>query len=330
MNLCFRFLFPLLCVFVFNACSNEIDVLADYEENASVYALLDPSLDWQFVKINKVFTNPNNKASDIAKVADSLFFDTLSPFLIEIETAKQIPLYRANIALKDSGLFANSPNYIYVTNEKISTNYSYRIDIKLPNSGKLVTSTTNIVNTPYLAYPVSFSQRSMNILLTGTIPIQFQSPAKGKIYDAYFHFNYREINKADTNIKTNKTISWKVLRSYRTLSDRGNEFVTNRIPSILFYDLLKSQILENPDVNREILPCAFEFISGNLELDNYIQASTPSIGIVQKQSDYSNVSKGVGIFASRNTVYLDQVILNSQTKSIIINNSDYKYLGFVK
>jgi hypothetical protein len=86
----------------------------------------------------------------------------------------------------------------------------------------------------------------------------------------------------------------------------------------------------NPNVMRKFKTCAFELVSGNLELDNYIQASTPSIGIVQKQSEYTNVSNGIGIFASRNTYYIDEVSLSETTKNVIVGTADYKVLGFVK
>ncbi len=51
------FFLTLLSVLVFsNSCSNDVEVLAPYEENASIYALLDANASVQFVKINKVFT----------------------------------------------------------------------------------------------------------------------------------------------------------------------------------------------------------------------------------------------------------------------------------
>ncbi|MEZ4804131.1 MAG: hypothetical protein R2852_01215 [Bacteroidia bacterium] len=330
MNLCFRFLFLLLTVLTINSCSNEIDVLADYEENASVYALLDPNQTWQFIKINKVFVNPNSKAKDVAKLADSLYFDTISPFLIENESGRRIPLFKANIALKDSGIFANSPNYLYVTNERIFEDNSYRLEFNLPQTGKLVSASTNVVNTPFVVYPVSFSQRALTVPQNASILLQFAAPKKGKIYDAYLYFNYTEINKFDTSQKTDYTIKWKILRSYRSLSDKGNEFVSQRISSSLFYDLLLSNIKPNVNVIRKFRTNEFELVSGNLELDNYIQASTPSIGIVQKQSEYTNILNGVGIFASRNTFYLDNIVLSELTKNVIVSSPDYKPLGFVK
>ena len=70
-----------VCSLLLSACDDKLDAFAEYEENASVFAMLDPSQKIQFVKINKVFTSPNGSAFDVAKVADSLYFDSLTVFL---------------------------------------------------------------------------------------------------------------------------------------------------------------------------------------------------------------------------------------------------------
>jgi hypothetical protein len=332
MKLCFRFLFPILCVFTFSSCSNEIDVLADYEESASIYALLDPNYSIQFVKINKVFVNPNAKAGDVARISDSLYFDTIAPYLIELGSGKKIPLIKANILLKDSGYFANSPNYLYVTNERIYSNQKYRIELILPKTGKLVSAETDIVGTTILTQPVSmFSMsRVFSVLPTGSVPVEFRCPPNGKIYDAFFYFNYIEIDKADTNIKVKKTIPWKIVRSYRSSTNLGGEYVIQRIPGGLFYDLIKANVKVNPNVTRHFTNCEIELVAGNLTLDTYIQASTPSIGIVQKQTDFTNVTNGVGLFGSRSTLYIDQVSIGPQTKTYLTVDTAYKKLGFVR
>jgi len=332
MKSCFRYLLFLLPAFVFNSCSNEIEVLADYEENAAIYALLDPYQSLQFVKINKVFTNPSSKASDVAKIADSLYFDSIAPMLVELDNGsvrRSIPLYKANILLKDSGLFANSPNYLYVTNEQIFPQFNYRLDLRLPKSNKYVTATTNMVRGIGTFFqPVSLGQRVFSIPPTGSIQILFNTGTNGKIYDAYFNFNYLEINKADTSIRTTKTIRWKILRSFRAISDKVSESVIQRIPSLSFYSLLINEIPVDLTVTRRFLPCSVEFIGGNLELDNYIEASTPSIGIVQKQTDYTNIVNGIGLFGARSTLFIDQVQLALPSKTTIINDMPYRALDF--
>lgn len=332
MNLCFRFLLPIITVLALGACSNEIDVLADYEETASVYALLDPNYSMQFVKINKVFVNPNAKATDVAKIADSLYFDTIAPYIIELSTGRKLLLHKANILLKDSGTFANSPNYLYVTKDRIYPDQKYRLEFILPKSGKLLSAETNVVYTPLLRQPVSMfsTVRIMAILPGGSIPVEFKAPLNGKIYDSYFYFNYVEVNKQDTNIKTPKTISWKVLRSVRSSLDKGVENLLERIPSLLFFDLVKTGIKPDNTVFRRFADCELTLISGNLLLDTYIQASTPSIGIVQKQSDYTNINNGIGLFGSRNTVYMDKIQLSDPTKTYMTTDTSFKKLGFVR
>jgi hypothetical protein len=337
MKSCFRYLLFLLPVFVFNSCSNEIDVLADYEESAAIYGLLDPYQPIQLIKINKVFTNPGARAGDIAKISDSLYFDTIAPVLVELDNGvarRTIPLFRANILLKDSGTFANSPNYMYATNVQIFSQYKYRLDLRLPKTNKYVTATTNMVSMKYSdlnqpVYPFSIP-RYISIPPTegASIILSFKTGLNGKIYDAFFNFNYMEINKSDTSIRTLKSIRWKILRSFRALADKGQETVSYKIPAGSFYDLIMHEIPVDPNVTRQFMPSTVEFIGGNLELDNYIEASIPSIGIVQKQTEYTNIINGVGIFASRSTLVIDQVQLSAPAKTAIRNDAPYKQLNF--
>ena len=218
----------LLLVLSLGSCSNEIEVLADYEENASVYGLLDPSQPIQFIKINKVFTNPKQPASDVAKVADSLYFDSLAPTLTIIETGAVINLYRANVLLKDSGYFANSPNYLYATKQPVYSRnpnnptqfFHYRLDFRLPKTQKYITATTDMTDQINISSPVSVRSLTNPLIefpYTANFRLVFNSPVNGKIYDGYFYFNYMEVNKADTNIKTPKTIKWRILNNVRSL-----------------------------------------------------------------------------------------------------------------
>lgn len=331
MKFCFGIFLFLLSSAVFNSCSNEIDVLGNYEETAVVYGLLDAGQPMQFIKINKTFMNPGNRAVDVAKIADSLFFDTLKPTLLEIGTGKIIPLYRANILLKDSGIFASSPNYLYVTTEKIDPKYSYKLEMQLPKTGKVVSAVTNICKAPTAIEPVSKNfPRIITLVPGGSMMVRFNTDfnSNSRIYDAFIYFNYEEVNKADTNIKVTKTLTWKILNYYRANSDQLNESVIYKIPSDIFYDKVKQNIHVDPTIFRRFKPCAVEFIAGNQELDNYIQASVPSIGIVQKQTTYTNVANGLGIFASRNTLRIDQAEVSNITKAFLRTDTTYSKLDF--
>ncbi len=327
MKNCVFFLTLTSVLFFSNSCSNDIEVLAPYEENASIYALLDANAGVQFIKINKLFTNPNTRAIDVAKIADSIFFDTLTPILIEEQTSKIIPLFRTNILLKDSGFFASSPNNLYSTNVQIFPNYTYRIELKLPKSNKLITAKTNVVYLTPISAPQLAPTNTLDFSIDKRFPIWFNAGNNGKVFDIILYFNYMEVNKADTTIKIAKSLVWKIIDKYRTSSDIGNERVQNNLDANKFYEYIVDRLPINPAIERRFLPCSFLFFAGNKELDNYIQASEPSIGIVQKQTDYSNITNGIGLFASRN-VQNYTISLSFNTKNNLVTLPKFQNLGF--
>lgn len=329
---CFKILFFVAFVLGFVACKNDIDVLAKYEENAVVYAILSASETTHFVKINKVFTNPNAKASDVAQIADSLFFDTITPEIVEQQTGRRIPLYKANVVLKDSGFFATSPNYLYATpnNTILNPLYNYAIEFRLPKSQKLISASTNIVRPFNIQQPnLSFSN-ILDFNLNARFNIRFLTPINSKVFDAIFIFNYSETDKNNPGIVENKSISWKVMNNVKTDKDRGGEIISTMVESISFYDLLVSNIKKNDNVIRKFEPCQLTIYAGNLELDTYIQSLQPSIGIVQKQSEYTNINNGVGIFASRFIRNYSGLDLSTNTQNNIVNLDRYKFMGFVR
>ncbi len=341
MKTCCCYLTLLFIVLAGNGCSNDVEVLAGYEENAAIYGILDPNQAVQLIKINKVFTNPNNSAANVAKISDSLYFDTIQPILREIETNRVIPLYRANIILKDSGYFANSPNYLYATKEKIyarnpkntSQYLNYRLELTLPKTGKKITAVTNIPDSILVSSPLTVRSQitpAIDFKAGNTFKVIFPAPAQAKLCDAYFNFNYLEINKQDTNQKTVKTARWRLVNNYRTIDDIGGENVVVTIASNAFFDFLLTSIPVDANVNRKFMRCEMLLTAGNLELDNYIQAAEPSIGIVQKQTDYTNIKVGVGIFAGRRLTHYNNLELGFSAQGTIMNEPAYKVLGFVK
>jgi hypothetical protein len=48
---------------------------------------------------------------------------------------------------------------------------------------------------------------------------------------------------------------------------------------------------------------------------DYISVNEPSIGIVQKQAEYSNIDGGLGLFASRCTQTIDRVPIHAASIS---------------
>lgn len=337
-NCCF-ILIVLFYGLFFSGCANEIDVAGPYEENVAVFGLLDPSQEIQYIKINKIFTNPNASAASIAQIVDSLYFDTLAPFLIELETGREIPLYKVNYLAKPPGLFNNSVNYLYATKEKIYASnplntyeyYHYRLDVNLPSNKKKVYAITNVPDSTILLapLPLTYTNKVMEFT-TGTLRISFQGPMNAKVFDAYFYFNYLEVNLTDTSIQTVKTMKLRLVNNYRVYNVNELESVSSGIDGNFFYESLLIRLKEDPNVVRKFLPCKLEISNANLEFDNYIQVAEPSIGIVQKQTDYSNIINGVGLFAARRISRYNNIQIGSFTRDRLTSLPEFKKLGFVK
>ncbi len=323
---------------IFNSCSNKIE-FADYEENASVFAMLDPTQPVQYVKINKVFTSPGQPSANVAKIADSLFFDSLTPTLTEVETGRVIPLYKTNTILKQPGIFTTYPNYLYSTNEKIyaanpakqSEYYHYRLDLILPKKQKHITAITDIPDSIIIGSPyslISTTNPTIDFYTSSNFRVIFRAPNNSAAYDAFFYFNYLEVNKADTFIKTIRTLKFSLLSNYM------REDIPNQGPSVShesssFYDFLLNQLKVDNTVERRFLPCRLELTCANIIYGSYLQANEPFIGIVQKQKEYSNIENGIGLFASRRLSSYNNITLGATTKNNLIGLPQFKVFGFV-
>jgi hypothetical protein len=323
---------------LFSSCDNSINVTGPFEEKAVVYALLDASQPLQFVKINKVFTNPDGNALAHASVADSLYFDTISPILIEEETGRIIPLSRTNVLLKDSGIFATYPNYMYSTNEPLrvfvpgsSTQpIHYRLEFHMPKTGKLVSARTNMVAAPLVLNPrLSIIGLRLDINPATNLNFQLLNGVNGRLYDGIMTVHYEEMLKSDTNQRSNHSITWKMFSRERTDDDEGKELLFVPVPGIGFFISLEQSVGVDPNVQRRIKSFEFRAYCANSEFATYLNASEPSIGIVQKQSDYSNIVNGVGFMASRTIALYRDIKPSTNTINYIRSQQETKALNFI-
>ena len=114
--------------------------------------------------------------------------------------------------------------------------------------------------------------------------------------------------------------AWLGSKLFPQAADDGN----------FFYESLLARLQLDTTVFRKIVPCRFELSNANLEFDNYISVAEPSIGIVQKQTDYSNIVNGVGLFAARRISRYNNIRIGPYTRDQLTRQPDYKKLGFVK
>jgi hypothetical protein len=123
------------------ACSEDFKVGAPYKNITIVTAVLDPADSAQYVKITRGFFDDTKNNIELARVADSLYHDTLI-VLIGNDTLKKVSL-KAEGIVKDTGAFVNDPAYAYKL--PVGRPLSNTLTIINPKTGEVITSKATLL-----------------------------------------------------------------------------------------------------------------------------------------------------------------------------------------
>ncbi len=280
-------------------CSNELDINDNWKDYTVVYGLLNPVNNTQIIRVSKSFLGEGN-AYQMAQIPDSIYYQ--KPILVTIEEwfngnlTKTIPLYKDSLLPRDSGVFAFTKNYYYVTNEPLRTDAIYKLVINI--DGKIVSSETKMIpDFSFVSVPsmISFST-------TSNFKFSFSTPKYGRIFQTFIHFYYYDITATDT-IRRLMEIP---LGKYISNNIEGNEIVNYEYPGIKFYQDVANRIQHSEAVlHRVAAKMAIQLVvyAGSNDMYAYMQVSAPNTSLSMDKPSYSNISNGLGLFTSRYTKY---------------------------
>ena len=311
-----------------SSCENDLDVNAEYKEVIVVYGLLDFGQSKQFVKINKAYLSEANGAISDANIADSLYLDSVEVKLVD-EFGVEYLLTRENSIIKDSGIFTNEVNFLYTTTEQLDPLRTYTLRVKNPITQNEVSATTSMVGLPKVSFPFNRNTFPWIVDSSKTVLFRFTSGVNAVVYDVRLRFWYDEMHVSDTNVKVRNYRDWYTIRDKNLRSDKGGVNIERGLKGQLLFDLLGATIEADDSLLRRAISVDLEIFGGGVELSNYISVSTPSIGIVQKQSDYFNINNGVGLFSSRNVFRISDVPIHQVTVLSLKKNSQTRDLNFI-
>ncbi len=309
-------IFILSAIFSFNSCKNDLDINAKWKEIIVVYGTLNPNDTVQYIRVEKAYLDPISGALQVAKIADSLQLDSAIVTLTSangVDTLKQI-FY----VPKDSGIFANNKNPLYKTNKKIDSNLQYRLDVWNPKTGTRVWAYTEVVMNAAISSPVRNSNSRFSCLQE-FINISFVPKSNSHAYDVKMRLYYDEFSKTDTNTKVRKTADWAMVTNQPV--EAGLE-VKVLIPRLAFLQFLSSSIKADKNLYHRLSHIDMIWYGGNQTLVDYISVNQPSIGIVQKTAEYTNINGGYGIFGSRAIQRIPNVKIDPGSVSLLRVNAE--------
>ncbi|PCJ67615.1 MAG: hypothetical protein COA58_00320 [Bacteroidetes bacterium] len=327
----------------FTACENELDIAADWEEVAIIYGALNPTSAKNYVRIQRAYLDEKRSAFSFSRIQDSLYFDTLDVTINEFKDGVYTKTYTLNkvngndLGLpKDTGIFYSDENILYELSDPVKASaatvrYDYELIVRNPISGYECRAKTISVGKPEVTEPLN---DDFNFLVVSTnedhsVLTRFLEGVNVRSYTVVMDMRIEETLIDDPSSKQIKEISWRMIHSGKTKSLRGFNRATYLVPSVNFFATLNATLTEDVNIERRLVDFDLSFYGIADDFNTYLDVNKPSIGIVQKKPEFTNVTNGLGLFSSRhikefkNQIFHESTIGQLQASEYTVN------LGFV-
>lgn len=307
---CLLFLSLFALVMLFNACSTNVDLYADYKDITVIYGLLDSDKDTNYVKINRAFLGPGN-ALEIAMIADSCNYPSkLDAKIVEYrattggnnyqKTNRELVLDTMTIHNKDTeGLFYAPDQLVYYTTEPVYTNserYKYKYELLVDRGDTILSAETDMTG----GYGFNINTATISFSGESGTPIKWYPCPNAAIYEVVLRFDYMELKGPFDTV--HQSIEWSLGTYPETSLELDHNMYVVSHKSEAFYTKLAEKLQgDTIGVDRLVANPAIciSIAAGNEELYNFISVNAPSSSIVQSIPEYTNVKGGYGVFASR-------------------------------
>jgi hypothetical protein len=324
-------------VVVFSSCETEVDLNAPYKSTTIVFGLLNVDvngdglrnqLDTQWIKINRTFLGEGDNTI-YAGIRDSSEYseeDFVKKKVQQIDLNGNIvefDLVAKTVSNRNvNGIFYGPEQTLYYfipSPSGLNPNWEYRLLLEFTD-GHVVESSTSLINSTGVTW-VSPQTNATVILAdvpecssvnyTSEVALRWSAVSNASIYDATLRFHYTE-EKLVGGVWTNGVDRFvdyylgsvkqeDALNGQLKLTFDGRGFFA-MLANKLQADTYTRRIIGRYNSSNQRTECFDVLLTmGNEDLNAYIDVNSPSTGLVQERPIYSNISNGIGLFASRGT-----------------------------
>jgi hypothetical protein len=330
------------------SCETDFETNAEWKDITVVYGLLDQRDSVQYIKINKAFLGEGD-ALMFAKENDSINY----PFplnvwleewdangnklqtIIEFDTAtsykpddpnavfntgaqriyKGVPTNYGVIGKPYEIRYIVQPPNDTIGFEKIWLNEksTYKLFIQYPDSSKLITSETYLVEDfkmtkPFAIINGEFIKFSKNPIF----PTQFgweKAPNDDNKFKYEFQliFNYRELTFDGQLIDTSLILASGEVYSQEGSSELYYYYSENNFYTTCYNSIPYNNSSDEANIKERYTgPVDIIVAAAAAEFNLFMEVYEPSTSIVQEKPPYTNIVNGIGIFSSRYYIGLNK------------------------
>ena len=297
-------------VFFTSSCSNDFDLTTGWKDIPVVYALLSRADTAHYVRVERAFLDPDANAFDLARIPDSLYYEDARVKLVRMSDGVEYSFERvdgdAEGLPREEGVFAESPNWLYklkiAGTDTLRADEVYQLIVNRDETSESVTSTITTISDIELRRPLE--NTAMKFEYGGdvvkTTEIRWKYDNKNTFFfDAFLIFHYQEFIGGEWE---DKSFAWKVASN--EVADENAIFHSVKIPGEEFYLNVAGNIDGSVDLPRRFRFIEVKVIAGGESFYDYIKVNQANTGITGAQviPNFTNMSEGFGLFASRHTV----------------------------
>jgi hypothetical protein len=303
---------------LFQNCSTDFDLNANYKETPIIYALLSINDSVHYIRINRAFLSDEKNAVALAADPNEIYYgDELEVKLEELNFGSVIDAYLVEkvdgdtlgIPKNTDGIFATLPNILYRFKASLDPTHTYRITVTNLETGVTALAETAIIDSFKITRPSDESIFPQSVSFTPNAPYQVRwtSAQDAKFYDLTVRFHYREAYfypETDSFDYVNSgELEWRYETSYPVESTSGGIPLSYDVSGESFFNFIEDYFEPVNDFNFLRIADSIQFIfdAGGQELYDYYLYNTATLGLTEGQitDAYTNVNGGLGIFSSR-------------------------------
>jgi hypothetical protein len=298
-----------------SSCSNDFDLTADWKDIPVVYAFLSRSDTAHYVRVEKAFLDPNTSALELAKVADSLYYPNAVVKLVRVSDNNEYVFTKVDGNLegypRDSdGPFATTPNWLYKLKttglaDTLMPGEEYQLIVSRSEDATPVTSTITLVDDLEIKAPLFGAELGFTYNVNASSPKTSFRWSYNRdntfLFDASLTFNYQD----DVNGEwQDRSAVWSIVQAIEPEGNSASSSFTINLSGDEFYKFVAAALQDAPDVKRRFRYIDFRVTGANESYYQYNQVNKVNTGITSAQliPNFTNLSEGFGLFASRHSV----------------------------
>jgi hypothetical protein len=341
----FKFSILAATLLLFAGCKQDLNTtVSKYVDTPVVYGLLNINETYptgpnvHYIRIQKGYLLKGN-AYLATGITDSIYYpDNLTVKLISSDGFYRYNLNRidgATVGLnKDTGIFANSPNYLYSFNGNLgldsSVSYTLLV-IRNTTNDTIATAATSLVNGISIYYPNNNGYSTIAFFNTpGQEAIVTWGVGNNSgVYDLSIRFFYKEFITA-TNTLTKDTFCDIPVFSSFIPSASNNNTATYTLPASVITTHLANNLANDPTLYRQFVSMQFNLSAGGNALVSYFNTQQAQSGLTSSNAlpAYTNITGGVGLLSSREYQSVSNIFLTNDGLDSLACTPSVSFLHF--